>query len=318
MGPKEFILKKVLGRQFPQEYLCASSSSLQAALQLVFKHGAESINVTDKLLFAGYKPLLMAMPGAFFTMHNITQSGRLEISLSDSSGHNVGTLILDEVQDHSKSNNGFILYRGKSATLRLLPRFQRCMEHIYYRFTANKKDPLHFSPQLYRQVRLAYAVPRTISLITVMQDNLYNVFPTDLHGRIDENHYLISLRRGGKADAQVSASGSILLSDIRPDFFREAYVLGKNHMQPLRGREAFPFLSASDSGELKIPVPEPAIAYRELVEKEVIPMGVHNIHIFSVIQTKILDPEAPHLVHIHRDTAAWRMHHGVHDAFLLR
>ena len=56
---------------------------------------------------------------------------------------------------------------------------------------------------LYKQVQIAYSIPRNISLITVGQNDRFNLFPTDLHGPVNEDHYIISLRHEGKACQQV-------------------------------------------------------------------------------------------------------------------
>jgi hypothetical protein len=57
------------------------------------------------------------------------------------------------------------------------------------------------------------------------------MFPTDLNGRIDDEHYVISLRHDGAVNQQVEKFKRISLSTVDSSFCKEAYRMGKNHMQ---------------------------------------------------------------------------------------
>jgi hypothetical protein len=52
------------------------------------------------------------------------------------------------------------------------------------------------------QVKIAYSMPREISLVTLSNGKLMNWSP-DLHGTVSRNTYVCSLRLGGLANQQV-------------------------------------------------------------------------------------------------------------------
>ena len=68
-----------------------------------------------------------------------------------------------------------------------------------------------------------------------------NLFPTDLHGPVNKNYYIVSLRQDGKACRQVMRTGNILITEVHCDFYKTAYALGKNHMQEMKEKREYPF-----------------------------------------------------------------------------
>ena len=65
------------------------------------------------------------------------------------------------------------------------------------------------------------------------------MFPTDLHGQVNDGFYVGSLRHGGKANEQVERSKNIALSRVDLSWCKQAYTLGKNHMQDLKDFNSF-------------------------------------------------------------------------------
>jgi len=170
---------------------------------------------------------------------------------------------------------------------------------------------------LFKQVQIAYAVPRIISLITVGNNDLFNLFPTDLNGQPDEQHYIISLRTGGKACEQVERAGKLLISQVHCDAYKMVYGLGKNHMQELRSKENFPF-GQSLSENFKWPLPEQAISYKELVLLDSFTHGIHKILLFKIVNSGQLNDQNATLAHIHNSYATWRYKNHLAGNYLLR
>ena len=149
----------------------------------------------------------------------------------------------------------------------------------------NKKPGNIFLPgNLYKQVQVAYAVPRNISLVSVKQNNLFNLFPTDLHGQIDEGFYMFSLRRGGRAAQQVETLKKILVSEVHAEFYKTAYLLGKNHMQELKAKNQFLF-GNEVSQALQLPLPQFATYYRELELLDSLVHEIHRIFLFKILKS---------------------------------
>jgi hypothetical protein len=170
---------------------------------------------------------------------------------------------------------------------------------------------------LYTQVQVAYALPRVISLITVRQDGLFNLFPTDLHGPAGEGHYLISLRHAGKACRQVEAARQIVVSEMHCDACKAVYALGKNHMQDVKPKDRFPF-GSSVSTILQLPLPEAALLYRELELEESFMHGIHKLMLFKVLSQQVLTDTKATLAHIHTTYATWRYNNGLEGNYLSR
>jgi flavin reductase (DIM6/NTAB) family NADH-FMN oxidoreductase RutF len=182
----------------------------------------------------------------------------------------------------------------------------------------NKKEGNVFlKNNLYKQVQIAYAVPRTISLITVTGSNLYNLFPTDLHGSIGDQFYSVSLRINGKACMQVEAAKRIVVSEMHSDAYKTAYSLGKNHMQELKARDNFPF-SELVSAILKFPLPNLVLKYRELELIETFDHGIHKLFLFKIISHHAVSDEKATLTHIHNVYATWRHNKALPGNYLLR
>jgi hypothetical protein len=166
-------------------------------------------------------------------------------------------------------------------------------------------------------VQIAYAVPRNISLITVGNNGLYNLFPTDLHGQLDQAHYIISLRTGGKAAQQVAAAGKLLISQVHADAYKIVYGLGKNHMQELKAIKNFPF-RGDWSEKFTLPLPKHAVASRELILLDTFTHGIHNIMLFKIVSDSHPEPQSESLAHIHNSYATWRYKNGLPGNYLLR
>ena len=169
---------------------------------------------------------------------------------------------------------------------------------------------------LYKQVQIAYAIPSVISLITVSSDNLFNLFPTDLHGQINEDYYIISLRYQGNACKQVEQAKKIVLSNVDASYYKEAYNLGKNHMQPLKEKSNFVF-SEENSYTLKLPLPPNVIECRELELKDSFIHGIHKLLLFKILNHQRSQNPSTTLAHVHNVYATWRYKQGLGNYFFL-
>jgi hypothetical protein len=182
-----------------------------------------------------------------------------------------------------------------------------------------KKSPLgnvSLQGNLHDQVRIAYSIPRIVSLITLKNNEGMNMFPTDLHGSWNDEFYVSSLRSGGLANDQVEKCGVVALSFMPADQFSLVYTLGKNHMKEMTSEQAFR-LSEIYSSVHEIPIPEFALRYIELERFYSVNVGLHQIHIYKKLSYKEIQ-SAPTLAHVHQYCAQWRVDHGIETQLLLR
>jgi len=255
-------------------------------------------------LFVGYCPLVFAFPWA-------GQKDELEIQFQ----HNDQTLAW--LRLHKINQQGSISYfEGVSARHRFIPKLHQWINGINNRLYQQKVGNVYLDNRLYPQVQTGYALPRRISLITVQLNGNFNLFPTDLHGQINPNQYIISLRHGGMACSQVQGAGKIVISAVQPGLYKEVYKLGKNHMQPVKPKEAFNF-SGQQSELFKLPLPPQTVGYHELELQSFFDHGIHRILLFD-IKNQCNEPGGVALTHIHNSYATWRLKHGLSGNYLLR
>jgi len=138
-----------------------------------------------------------------------------------------------------------------------------------------------------------------------------------LHGPVGEKFYIGSLRVGGRANDQIEKYRKIVISEVEPSFYKQTYLLGKNHMQNLRQESEFA-LYQTRSKTFNFPLPSAVVSYRELKRIDSIDVGIHRVHLYETIHREILQQEISQLTHIHQFYAQWRLDNGLPTPTLLR
>lgn len=228
----------------------------------------------------------------------------------------VARLILRRVKVRELGATALFIFEGQQGKHKFLTPFHQATNKVKQRLLANKTD--NWLPgNLYDQVRIGYAKPRIIALISVSdQTGLMNMFPTDLHGQVGRDYYAGSLRLGGVATLQIEQSKVIALSQVRKDWYKEAYSLGKNHMKDFQAPEKF-YLSPFYSREGRIPLPESVVCYRELKRIDSLDMGIHRIHFYETLYEERLS-KANSLAHVHCYYAQWRRDQKLPTDYFIR
>jgi hypothetical protein len=149
----------------------------------------------------------------------------------------------------------------------------------------------------------------------VKDNDLLNFFPTDLHGAVDGEYYLSSLRLGGMACNQVDRLHRLVISSVDVDAFKKTYELGKNHMRPMQPVTHFePSFVLSASG---IPVYPHATTYIELEWVRQWDVGIHRIFLYrSLSKGEVRSGKT--LAHIHRYYAQWRINNRLSAKYFFR
>lgn len=321
MKPVKKILTKLNGLHFSQEYLCFSKGSFSQPLHVyLVSNGLIVKDITAIHLFVGYNPLIFAFPADPAlppSLHIIFSQLPLQLNAKFSTKDAIASLDLTIIKNQVTGSGDILYYAGTRGNHHFLSAFHQFVNSLYNQWYNKKPGNVFLHDNLYKQVQVAYAVPRNISLITVGSNNLFNLFPTDLHGQVDEEHYIISLRIGGKACEQVEQAGKLLLSQVHADAYKMVYGLGKNHMQPLKPGVQFPF-SHSLSENFKWPIPQQVISYRELKLLDSFNHGIHKILLFKIASQRQLQGGNDSLYHIHNSYASWRYKNNLPGNYLLR
>ncbi len=314
------ILTNLNGLHYPQEYLCFAKESFPDQLYAYLVNNKHIIkDITSQHLFVGYCPLVFAFsfPDLPASVQIIFSNRVLRPNEIFASKDALATLELSLIKKQLHDDSNILYYEGTHGSHHFQSVFHQYFNSLNNQLYNKKPGNVFLHNNLYKQAQIAYAIPRQISLITVGCNDLFNLFPTDLHGQADDTHYIISLRTGGKACKQVELQGRLLLSQMHCKAYKMVYGLGKNHMQDLKTKDNFP-LSQLLSEKFDLPLPQQAISYKELELADSFIHGIHTILLFKIVTYRQLQAEEATLAHIHNSYASWRYKNGLQGNYLLR
>lgn len=320
MKPLQTLLTRFNGLHYAQEYLCFAKESFTSQLRVYLIQDKQvGREVTDQHFFVGYCPLILAFPFGDLpgNIELVFSHHSLQPNDSFASKDALATLTLELVRKQQHQGSDILYYEGRKGSHRFFPLFRQYICSLNNRWFNKKPGNVFLHGNLYKQVQVAYAIPREISLITVGNPQFVNLFPTDLHGQVNDTQYIISLRTGGKAYSQVLAEGRLLISQIQSEAYKLAYSLGKNHMQDMKTKAHFAFGQLS-SAAFGLPVPQAAISCKELLLTDSFIRGIHTVMLFTIAGSRQLQPPGNTLAHIHHTYATWRYKNRLQGNYLLR
>ena len=319
------VLNKFNGLYYPQEYLCLAKESFQQPLHVYLIAGKQIIkDITNQHLFAGYSPLIFTLYSTSDKESELTE--KIDIIFSEQclkpneflgKKDAIACLSLKMIRRQSAGDISIFYYEGLKGEHHFLSSFHQHIIGLNNGLYNKKPGNVYLHDNLYQQVQIAYSIPRVISLITVSDGTLFNLFPTDLHGTVNERYYISSLRHEGKACKQVVDSGRVVISQVHCNAYKTAYSLGKNHTQELRPKESFPFGDINSSA-FQLPLPQSVLNYRELELVQSFEHGIHKLLLYKIVSTRILSEEPATLSHVHNVYATWRHNKGLAGNYLLR
>lgn len=311
------ILKHLLtGLTVPQEYICVDKGRFQNTVSvfLVVDPASPRIDVTNRHVFIGYKPVIMALmlPD---TVARLEKHPNVRMEFCH--GQNViATLVLRKDRIMLIGSTPIIFYQGVGGKHAFIHPLHQIVDRLRQRLKKSKPDNVALPGTLYDQVRIAYCVPREIGIITVGTSESMNMFPTDLHGIVTDDYYISSLRIGGAATQQVERNGKIVLATVDGSAFRAVYALGPNHMHEPVPNTALPCLG--ESSVFHIPLSSYTVSYRELERLSSIDIGIHRIHVYSIISSQKVKQTDSVLAHVHGYYAQWRIDKNIFTDMLIR
>jgi flavin reductase (DIM6/NTAB) family NADH-FMN oxidoreductase RutF len=322
MNLKNRIKQILSGLTVPQEYVCLNSHELQYPLSVFLSSKNKKLNVTSLHLFLGYKPLILALTFKVNDKDYQEVKNQNQITLDFENPKPITPTCLARVElkkiDEKILNEDVILfYEGINGEHYFVSSFHQWINRQREKWYKEIPNNVSLPGNLVDQVRIAYSLPRSISIIAMSDGNLMNMFPTDLHGPIGDKFYAGSLRVGGLANDQVEKYQAIVISEVESSFYKQTYSLGKNHMQNLRRENEFA-LHTVRSKTFNFPLPAAVISYRELKRINSVDVGIHRIHIYEVLHRQVIQNNKTSLTHIHQYYAQWRIDHGLATDMLFR
>jgi hypothetical protein len=316
------ILQKMNGLHYKQEYLCLRMETFHPILHAYIVNNSNVVaEVTNSHAFVGYHPLILAFPDLAIEddkIHLMLSPRSIADGRAIDQKETVANLTLGKLRTQQAGQTLVSYYEGLQGSHRFIGKISQYAGSLYNQWFNKKPGNVYLEGNLLRQVQIAYALPRKISLITVEGlPSTYNCFPTDLHGDAGPGNYIISLRHQGKACRQVMNSEKILLSQMDAGQYKTVYQLGKNHMRDPGSKEQYPF-GKELSDYLKLPVPQQATGYRELQLTDSFEQGIHRVMLFREINRKLLSNPPSTLGHVHAAYASWRDKKGQEGNYYLR
>jgi hypothetical protein len=315
------ILSKFNGLHYSQEYLCFGKETFSQPPHAYLVGEREVIDITDRHCFTGYSPVIFALHSLQKDLpsdiHIVFSHKPLPPNGIFSSTDAIASFDLKKIYGQGIENDNIVYYEVTRARHHLVSSFHQFIQRLNNRLYGRKAGNVFLRGNLFIQVQAAYALPRTISLITAGEGGRFNLFPTDLHGPAGDNYYVISLRYAGKACRQVEMGRKILLSQVDADAYKTVYALGKNHMQELKPADQFPFTDIR-SAKLQLPLPISTLNYRELEMQDHFRHGIHQLMLFKVLSNNPVTATGNSLAHIHNTYATWRDNNHLEGNYLLR
>ena len=326
-------LKRILtGIVIPQEYCCLELERLDSPLKVVItvKNNSYSEDITTSHLFLGYKPLIIGLSTTSteesilsnndevclsFVQGNFKSNSKWRDFPTDSAA--VATLILRKIHQRNFEGQWIYLFEGSHAKHRFLGKVYQMVNNLREKFMSRPADHVPLPGNVFDQVRIAYSIPRKIGVITVSDDVLVNMFPTDLQGFIGQGFYAVSLRLGENANAQVETLRRVVISDVDTSSYLHIYSMGKNHMIDLQNERRF-MIHHQRTRVFNFPLPEWALRYREMIHVGSFDHGIHRIHFYQIVHSEELENAGPTLAQIQQYYAQWRMDQGLETNLYLR
>ena len=316
---KTILKQLILGQELPQEYICLNAQDLDLHMEIMAKWELEDQlwDVKNEHILLGYKPLIIGIREKIIGEKKI---GSVLIMnwLNFDLNHEKPTAVLSLRLTMKIACNSeiFCVFEGIKGTHQLIKKRYQLGYQLREYFLNRPASQLPLKGNLYDQVRIAYAYPRLISLISLAKQGKMNMFPTDLNGPVGEKSYILSLRSAGKAYAQLCEVGKCLLAHMESDQYKKVYQLGKNHMQELKDKKCFDF--ETYSSRFGFPVPHKIVEYRELTVQKEWKIGIHTL-LFCQVNAHYCNPNAQSkLAHVHSFYLRWLQNQGKSTKLLVR
>ncbi len=316
MSLKSFLKKQLLNRTIPKEYLCVSKEKYDGSLKVFMQSGENISDVTDNHAMLGYKPLIILINSIPFKNY-ISLPGQILLSFRTNNEFEVAHLILKKIEECKFNCFNYSIYYCENGFHKFSSPIVKSIQFFHYNLKGKKKENVFLNGNLHNQIKIAYSLPRKVSLISIFEIDLVNIFPVDINGEAGTNEFFISLRAGSKSTSQIKKIGKVVFCTMDSSRCSEAYRMGRNHMKDMSSIKNFS-IEKVRSELFNNPLPLGTINYLELERIDSFEYGIHEIHLMKILNSKTLKENRPTLAHIHRDILEWRLRRNIPTEFILR
>jgi flavin reductase (DIM6/NTAB) family NADH-FMN oxidoreductase RutF len=176
------------------------------------------------------------------------------------------------------------LFRAMRSTNKCLPRslvWRRYLDFARRERLANNSSSPPETRMITRELfalSTFYICPRPVVLVSVVDGNAANLVPMDLIGPIGGPHFSLALHNSSTAIPLIERSRKVALSSVPAGQISIAYAMGQNHKKADFRWNQLPF-DLTTSPAFALPIPEFALAVREMEVEEIRALGSHKLFI---------------------------------------
>lgn len=273
----------VLGPPWP-EYVAVGLPNPQTLINVTLRGLGPARDVTFNSVIASLRPLLIAIGLTPPELHQVQAAPlTLEVAESDRPERALGRLELRFQHALPLGDHHLGLFAIQRHDNHCLPRWlmQRAyLQRAWQRRAEQKRNPYNFrmSPADLRAHYVFYICPRPVVLVSCSFEGANNLFPMDLLGPVLGDYFLLALRSTSPAIRLMMGSRQLTLSAMPVTLTPVVYDLGRHHQKDSITWADLPFASRP-SPNWGLPVPEPALAVREVRVEHVQVVGSHTLFV---------------------------------------
>src|SRR5258705_8856202 len=173
--------KLITGLTIPQEYVCLNSMELQYPSSVFISLDSKKLDLSLSHLFLGYKPLILALSFRVSDQIYPTIKNQNQITLRFENSDpirpvNLAHLVLNKIGDKILGEDVVLFYEGVNGQHQFLNAFYQRINQIREKWRKQAPNNVGLPGNLIDQVRIAYSVPRVISIITLSDGSKMNMF----------------------------------------------------------------------------------------------------------------------------------------------
>src|SRR5215813_2162898 len=170
------LLNKLNGLHYHQEYLCLAKETFQNPIRAYHTRNGQVLkDITNEHLFTGYSPLIFTLispgPGELSTDIEIVFTQRsLQPNDLFRERDALASLSLRLIKKQTIEPGEVYYFEGIRGQHHFLSFFHQYIVGLNNYLYNRKKGNVFLNNNLYKQVQIAYSLPRVISLITIGSD----------------------------------------------------------------------------------------------------------------------------------------------------
>jgi len=147
-------------------------------------------------------------------------------------------------------------------------------------------------------INALYSYPRSIIIVSYLDENYCNIFPMDIHSHIEEEGlYILGLRTTNVTLDKILAAKKVVVCDTDSADINIIYDLGKHSSTSPTPIEKMPF-STKSSELFGFPVPNFSGSYKEIEIIQHRKMGFHMLLVGRIANVKQIKPDPSSFYHI--------------------